>query len=111
MSAKNIWGKVVLYLKERKAIALHVACGDITDVLLEKGKLIVNAHDGMLVNLLQAGKREIENAIRWQGLELELEIRVKELENSKAQRDIKKLKEVFEDVEIIKRIQQNLNWR
>lgn len=109
MTAKNVWGKVVLYLKEKKAIALHVACGDITDVVLDRGKLIVNVYDGMLVNLLQAGKREIENAIRWQGLELELEICVKELESSKSQRDIKRLKEVFEDVEIIKRKQQNLN--
>jgi len=101
LSAKNIWGKVVLYLKERKQIALHVACGDITDVVLEKGRLIINVYDGMLVNLLQAGKNEIENAVRWQGLELEIEICVKEIESNMAQRDIKKIKEVFDNIDII----------
>lgn len=100
MTAKNIWGKVVLYLKERKQIALHVACGDITDVALDKNKLIVNVYDGMLVNLLQAGKTDIENAIRWQGIELEVEICVKEVERSCAEKDIKRLKEVFDEVNI-----------
>lgn len=57
----------------------------------------------MMVNLLQAGKKDIENAIRWQGLELELEICVKEIDNGVAQKDIKRLMSVFEDLEIIKR--------
>ena len=94
---------MVLYLKERKQIALHVACGDITDVELDKNKLIINVYDGMLLNLLYAGKKDIENAIRWQGLELDLEICVKELNISKAAKDIKRLNEVFEEVTIIKR--------
>ena len=83
-------------MKERKQIALHVACGDITDVELEKGKIIINVNDGMMVNLLKAGKRDIENALRWQGLELEVEICVKEIKTSCAQRDIKRLSAVFE---------------
>ena len=97
---------MVLYLKERKQIALHVACGDITEVQLDKNRLIVNVYDGMLENLLQAGKKDIEGAIRWQGLELELVIQVKEHENSKAEKDIKKLKEVFDDVNVIERKQK-----
>ena len=101
MSAKTIWGKVVLYLKERRQIALHVACGDITDVELGQGKLIINVYDGMLLNLLYAGKRDIESAIRWQGLDLQLEICVKEAESNVSQRDLKRLKEIFEDVSII----------
>ena len=50
----------MLYLKQRKQIALHVACGDITDVELKNGKFIINVYDGMLLNLLNAGKNEIE---------------------------------------------------
>ena len=91
---------MVLYLKERKQIALHVACGDITDVNLENHKLIVNVYDGMLVKLLEAGKRDIESALRWQGLELELEIVVKEASSSVADRDIKRLKQIFEEVDV-----------
>ena len=98
----------MLYLKQRKQIALHVACGDITDVELKNGKFIINVYDGMLLNLLNAGKNEIEQAMRWQGLELELEICVKQTQTSHAESDIKRLKEVFEEVDILK---QNFNWR
>ena len=91
----------MLYLKERRQIALHVACGDITDVELGQGKLIINVYDGMLLNLLYSGKRDIESAIRWQGLEMDLEIRVKEMESSVSQRDIKRLQEVFEEVTVL----------
>ena len=103
ISAKNVWGKVVLYLKERKLIALHVACGDITDVELKDHKLVINVYDGMLLNLLYAGRKDIEGALRWQGLDLELEIVVKENQTTIAQRDYQKLLKVFEEVDFISR--------
>ena len=98
LTAKTIWGKVVLFLKEHRHIALHVACGDITDTVLEGDKLVVNVYDGALVKLLADGKREIENALRWQGLEHKLVINIKETEYSKSELDIKRLNEVFEKV-------------
>ena len=52
LSAKTIWGKVVLFLKEHHQVALHVACGDITDVLVNEHYLVVNVKDSMLNNLL-----------------------------------------------------------
>ena len=54
----------------------------------------------MLLNLLYAGKKDIESAIRWQGLDLELEIVVKDGVDL-LQKDIKRLKEVFEDIVVI----------
>lgn len=102
LSVKTIWGKVVLFLREHRQVALHVACGDITDVELEGNKLIVNVYDGMLVNLLQEGRREIESALRWQGLELQLEVRTKEKFKSDEEQDIEKLKEVFGEYLILK---------
>lgn len=98
LSAKTIWGKVVLFLKEHRHIALHVACGDITDVELEGDKLIVNVFDGALVKLLTDGKRDIENALRWQGLEQKLVINIKETQYSKVDLDLKRLSEVFDKV-------------
>ena len=80
MSAKNIWGKVVLYLRENREVALHVACGDITDVELKGNDFIINVNDGMLQNLLIEGKREIERAISWQGLELNVIFNIKKIE-------------------------------
>ena len=110
LSAKTVWGKVVLFLKEHKQIALHVACGDITDVKMEGGKFYINVLEGMLINLLEEGRREIEKALRWQGLDMELVIVVKETEVSKAEKDIRRLKEVFEDVEVIKK-KYKMIWR
>lgn len=95
MSAKNIWGKVVLYLRENREVALHVACGDITDVELKGNDFIINVNDGMLQNLLIEGKREIERAISWQGLELNVIFNIKKIEKNENQQDIEKLKSLF----------------
>lgn len=64
----------------------------------------------MLVNLLQVGKKDIESAIRWQGLELEVEIVVKQLVKDKVEEDIQKLKSIFEDVNV-KQVKEKLIWR
>ena len=76
-------------------MALHVACGDITDVVIKDGKLIVTASDNTMLSLLESGKREIERAISWQGLELVLEIQEKKKEISKTEEDLSKLKKLF----------------
>lgn len=102
MSAKTVWGKVVLFLKEHHQIALHVACGDITDVELQNDSLVINVYDGMLVGLLQDGRREIENALRWQGLDLSVKINIKVEEKSQEEEDLQTLKKTFGDKLIIK---------
>ena len=108
MSARTIWGKVVLYLKEHREIALHVACGDIVDVELNGQKFVINLFDGMLINLLEEGKRKIEEALRWQGLDLQVIINVKKQVLSDSEQDLKRLNEIFEDVKIT---HTNLLWR
>ncbi len=102
MSAKTVWGKVVLFLKEHHQIALHVACGDITDVELQNDSLVINVYDGMLVGLLQDGRREIENALRWQGLDLSVKIKIKVEEKSQEEEDLQTLKKTFRNKLIIK---------
>lgn len=94
LSAKTVWGKVVLFLKERKMVALHVACGDITDVEIDSGKLIVKVKEGMIVDLLKEGRREIESALRWQGLDLRLEIETIKEKIDPIKEDIDKLKKM-----------------
>ncbi len=92
-----MWGKVVLFLKEHRQVALHVACGDITDVSIDGDRLVVNAGEGMLAQILKDGRREIENALRWQGLELKLEVNLIESKNLPQQEDINKLKKLVGD--------------
>ena len=92
----------MLYLKEHRQIALHVACGDITDVRLDGENLVINIEDGMMLNLLTEGKRELESAIRWQGLDLNIVINVKKIEKTAEEQDIEKLKQIFGESLIIK---------
>ena len=87
-------------MKEHKEIALHVACGDITDVEIQGDKFIINLFDGMLINLLEEGKREIERALRWQGVDLQVLINCKKIVLSDSEQDLKRLKEVFGDIQI-----------
>lgn len=95
LSANNVWGKIVLYLKEHKKVALHVACGDITNAILENGKLIIRTSDDFLVDVLENGRKDIEAAIRWQGLELEFVVEKFENKQQKIDGDIRKIKEFF----------------
>lgn len=97
-SPRTVWGKVVLFLKEHKFIALHVACGDITDVDIMDNYLNINVKDGMLYNLLVDGKKNIESALRWQGLDYMVKINLIEEPKSKAQEDLEKLNLMFGNI-------------
>lgn len=97
LSPKNVWGKVVLYLKEHKKISLFVACGDITDVQIENNQLFIKTSDDFLVSVLEEGKKELENALRWQGLNMEVKIVKFENDEQLRDKDIIKLKRFFGD--------------
>lgn len=86
---------MVLYLKERKKVALHVACGDITNAKIEVGKLIIRSSDDFLIDVLENGRKDIEAAIRWQGLELAFVVEKYESGEQKINKDIKKLENFF----------------
>ncbi len=83
-----------MYLKEHKKVALHVACGDITNAKIEDKKLIVRTSDDFLIDVLESGRKEIENALRWQGLDIEFVVQKFESNEQKINKDVKKI-EVF----------------
>ncbi len=95
LTANNVWGKVVLYLKEHKKVALHVACGDITNAQIEGNSLIIRSSDDFLIDILENGRSDIETAIRWQGLDLKFEAIKFESNEQKTNKDIKKLQNFF----------------
>lgn len=76
---------------------MHVACGDITNVEINGDKLIVRSSDDFLLSILEDGRREIENAIRWQGLNLSLELVKFESKAQLQEKDIVKLTRLFSD--------------
>lgn len=78
-------------------MALHVACGDITDVELSGENLIIRTSDDFLIDVLNTGMKELENAIRWQGLNLKIQIVKFENITQKQDKDIMKLRKLFAD--------------
>ena len=85
----------MLYLKEHKKVALHVACGDITNAKIDGDQLVVSSSDSFLVDVLESGRKEIESAIRWQGLDLKFEVVKYESAEQKINKDIKKIENFF----------------
>lgn len=86
-----------MFLKEHHQVALHVACGDITDVALDGQNLIVRVENNMLAQLLGDGRRDIENALRWQGLDIGLKVEVLEKKLTPAEEDLQKLQPIVGD--------------
>ena len=95
-----MWGKVVLFLKEHHKVALHVACGDITNARIENGDLVIRTSDAFLVDVLENGRKDIEAALRWQGLDLGFKIVKFESTEQKIDKDIKKLRALFGTIEV-----------
>ena len=81
-------------MKEHRQVALHVACGDITDVRIENNNLVVSVKENMLANLLADGRRAIENALRWQGLDLNFVVDYSPRQKTPQEEDIERLQQV-----------------
>ena len=82
-------------MKEHHKVALHVACGDITNAELKDGKLVIKSSDEFLIDVLESGRKDIEAAIRWQGLELKFELVKFESNEQKINKDLKRLQSFF----------------
>lgn len=90
----------MLFLKEHHKVALHVACGDITNAKIENGDLVIRTSDAFLVDVLENGRKDIEAALRWQGLDLGFKIVKFESTEQKIEKDIKKLRALFGTIEV-----------
>lgn len=96
LSPRTIWGKVIIYLREHHAVALHIACGDITDVDKINDKFIINTTEDFLYDLLKSedNQKELKQALQNFGIN-DFEINKKEKILSKSQQDIAILKNIF----------------
>lgn len=74
---------------------MFVACGDITDVSVKDGNFVITAPDKTVFALLDEGKREIERALSWQGLELKVVIEEKQYIPDNFEEDKKLLSKMF----------------
>lgn len=104
LSPRTQWGKLVIYLREHNNIALHIACGDITEVDVEDGVFKIYTTESYIIDMLESedNKKQLQNAISWLGYEkYELVQRQKQ---KGTKEDIETLKKYFgEDIKIIEK--------
>ena len=96
LSARTIWGKVIIYLREHRSVALHIACGDIGDVEFVGDKFIINTTEDFLYELLKNkdNQNDLALALKANGVQ-NYEVVKKEKTTTKSQRDLEKLKQIF----------------
>ena len=96
LSPRNIWGRVVLWLREHHSVALHIACGDITDVEFDGDVYKINTTESFLYELLQSedNYKDLKTAFANFGIE-KFQVVKKDKKISKSQEDIAKLKPIF----------------
>lgn len=102
-SAKTIWGKVVLYLKENKHIMLHMACGDIVDVEIKEDQFVINTDELLLYDILtdEKNKTLLKQALTQQALKLDIVINRIFKQSELIQQDIDKLKNLGINLKIV----------
>lgn len=93
---RNIWGRVVLYMKNNSHNALHVICGNIDDVNLENGNFIISVKDKFIKEHLEekSNFNLLKRALIWQDLSLNLIINLIDKPVFVQDEDIKKLKQL-----------------
>lgn len=89
-------------MREHHAVALHIACGDITDVELNNGVFYINTTEDFLYELLKSEEniQELKKAFEFFKID-KFEIIKKEKTLSTSAHDLKILKELFNDKLII----------
>lgn len=102
LTAKTLWGRLVIYLREHNQVILHIVCGDIENVKYDGDTLIISPEQKNVVDLLNEKNNydELKKALTFMGQE-KFEIRLDE-KVQKIEENIKTLKKYFSNVNIIK---------
>ena len=97
LNAKVVWGKVITRLREQHLSALHVSCGEIKDVEIKDAKLLILTDQQYLHSIItkQENIEQIENAIKFLGLNLQPEVVLLEKPSIATEADLLTLKEYF----------------
>lgn len=103
LSPRTIWGRIIIYLREHGYVAMHMACGDITDVSMAENVFVIKAEEQFLIDLLQHddNKYILKQAFMSQGIK-EYRIEKKDKKTDVVKQDIQRLKVLFGDKLIIK---------
>lgn len=83
-------------MKEKKYIALQIACGEILDVKLVGDKFFINTNEQYMFDLLTEEKNKgiIQNALIWQGINCEIVVNRILKKEEIQEKDFEKLKKL-----------------
>ena len=59
LTAKTLWGRLVIYLREHNQVILHIVCGDIENVKYDGDTLIISPEQKNVVDLLNEKKVQL----------------------------------------------------
>lgn len=93
---RNIWGKVIFYLRQNNHSALHVICGSIDDVEIKEGVFVVKTFDSYVYSHLteKANESVLKRALVWQDLPFDFKIELVAKKADLQEKDIQKLKNI-----------------
>ena len=99
LSAKQIWGVLLLKLKQGGFVALHTAGGEIRDLEFKNNKLVVKVREDYLFSILtnQKNFENIKNILKQIDASLEIEFVQKKLAEDEFEQNYEKLKILFGD--------------
>ncbi len=100
LSARTIWGRVVLALRQNGAMMLHSACGELRDLKLDDNTLIIGVKDEFSFNLLKKPEnfQKIELELKKINDKIKLDFVPKFYTNSSSkEEDLMTIKELFGD--------------
>lgn len=102
MTAKTLWGRLVIYLREHNQVILHIVCGDIKNVRYDGDTLLILPEQKNVVDLLneKSNYEELKKALTFVGqekFEIRLDEKVQQIEEN-----IKTLKKYFNNINVIK---------
>lgn len=103
LSARQIWGKIIIKLREKHFVALHIACGDIVDVSFNGETFTINVTEDYIFELLKSEDNFAELKLIFKDFNIEkIDIVKKDKQLPFMEEDIKVLKKVFGDKLIMK---------
>ena len=97
LSARTVWGKLVLKLKELNLITLHTACGEIRNVKFLKNVLIVAIQEEYLFKMLTSSINLAKISELLKEIDSRIEVKFNKIEdkNKESKENLNKLKSLF----------------
>ncbi len=97
----NLWGKVILRLRDENNFILHAICSGLSDVSIVKDKFVVSSDNNAELNIVEENTDKLNEIIKSLGYNLSVEVNHLESPRVINENNIQILKKAFGDDLII----------